>query len=122
MFTGKSIKYCYVFCSFNFCSSLFCMNDNNRNSLSGKENNEVKVKIVKNSPKIVVTGFKSAFNNCELLQKVDLSCLDINKNTEIDGNVFSGCKNLKEVIVSKNSEKYIKESLLYNNSSSGKNK
>ena len=122
MFTGKSIKYCYVFCSFNFCSSLFCMNDNNRNSLSGKENNEVKVKIVKNSPKIVVTGFKSAFNNCELLQKVDLSCLDINKNTEIDGNVFSGCENLEKVIASENSAKYIKESLLYNNSSSGKNK
>ena len=122
MFTSKSIKYCYIFCSFNFCSSLFCMNDNNRNSLSGKENNEVKVKIVKNSPKIIVTGFKSAFNNCKLLQKVDLSCLDINENTEIDGNEFSGCKNLKEVIVSENSAKYIKESLLYNNSSSGKNK
>ena len=122
MFTGKSIKYCYIFCSFNFCSSLFCMNDNNRNSLSGKENNENKVKKLENPQEIIVTAIKGMFNGCKNLQIVDFGCLNINENTKIDGNVFSGCENLEKVIASENSAKYIKESLLYNNSSSGKNR
>ena len=122
MFTGKSIKYCSIFCSLNFCSSLFCMNDKNRNSLSGKENNENKVKKLENPQKVIVTAIKGMFNGCEHLQEVDFGRLDINENTKIDGNVFSGCKNLEKVIVSENSAKYIKKSLLYNNLSSGKNK
>lgn len=122
MSIGKSIKYCYIFCSFNFCSSLFCMNDNNRNSLSGKENNENKVKKLENSQKIIVTGIKNMFKDCTNVQIIDLSGLHINENTETNDKVFSGCENLKKVIVSNDSAKHVLEPLLYNNLSSGKNK
>ena len=122
MFIGKNIKYCSIFCSLNFCSSLFCMNDNNRNSLCGKENNEVIMKFVENCPKIKVTGTKSMFTDCKNLQNVDLSYLNINKNTLGDGNEFSGCENLKEVIVSENSAKFVLRSLFSSNLSSEKNK